>query len=474
MHSMAAPGHSKPHALAVPLPFQGHIHPLFDLSLKLVSAGFMVTFANTHSNHQRITCHQIENGTTTQEGKDSEDLQFISLGEEFLVECGSPFDTLIEMFKPAVKAAVARLLAQLNEKGPPVSLLLFDFRLAYVLDLAIAAGIPSISLWTQTAANFVCNTMVSQGFQPPTDDSIVFTCARGVPPLTSKNITGVFLGSIPAPFPSDEYAWLPFRRVDEPTWIVINTFEELEATTLDTIEEIVGFRPLALGPLINAPSFNICKGASVTSWQSHLDWLQMHPKHSVLYIAFGTLANISKVQLEELVLGLEASGQPFLWVFRDNLCVQTEEYTLESLTRRLGPQGLMVPWASQREVLSHASVGGFLTHCGWNSTIEGINAGVPMLTWPILVDQFLNQRCIVEQWGIGLGFDASGGTSGLITKTEVVKKVRTLMQSEVGKQIREKAKNLSNLAQRASEEGGSSHKCLDRLKQEIWKFHIKK
>ncbi|MCO5594451.1 hypothetical protein L7F22_048481, partial [Adiantum nelumboides] len=305
-------------------------------------------------------------------------------------------------------------------------------------------------------------------------ESIRFTCAQGVPPLTSKEISGVSLGSVQPPFPSDEYAWLPFRRVKEPTWTIISSFEELEATTLDTIQEMTGFRPLALGPLINAPAFTIYKGVSATSLQSHLDWLQMHPKHSVLYIAFGTLATISEMQLEELVLGLEASEQPFIWVFRGNLCAQTKEYTFESLSRRLGMQGLLVPWASQRDVLLHPSVGGFLTHCGWNSTIEAINAGVPMLTWPVFVDQFLNQRCLVEQWGMGFGFDSSNSTSQLITRTEVEKKVRALMQGKAGEQLREKAKNWSNLAQRAYEEKGSSLKRFNCLKEEIWSLQLNK
>ncbi|KAI5084424.1 hypothetical protein GOP47_0000593 [Adiantum capillus-veneris] len=204
-------------------------------------------------------------------------------------------------------------------------------------------------------------------------------------------VTPLYRGVI-SPQPMSQSFSHALETINEPTWIIINTFEELEATTLYTIEETIGFRPLALGPLINAPSFKLCKGASATSWQSHLDWLQMHPKHSVLYIAFGTVVKMSQVQLEELVLG-----------------------------------------------------------------------------------------CIVEQWGIGLVFDASGGTSGLITSTEVEKKVKTLMQSEAGKQMRDKAKNLSASAQRAYKEGGSSRRCLDRLEKEIsaahkeiWQLHIKK
>ncbi|KAI5084429.1 hypothetical protein GOP47_0000598 [Adiantum capillus-veneris] len=426
----------------------------------------MVTFANTCTNHQRMT----ENGTTTKAASEAgpDLLRFVSLEEEFPIERENPLATLTEMFKPPMRATVARLLARLKEEEPPVSLLVFDFRLMYVLDLAIASGIPSVGLWTQNAAHFACNTLYSQNLlQLPEDDSTLFTCARGVPPLKRTELTSLIIENLPPPFPSEEYGRYPFRRVHELTCIVINTFEELEPTTLDTLEEILGFRPLALGPLVNAPTFTISKGIAITGLDNHVEWLQNHPKDSVLYIAFGTVADMSETQLEELVIGLEASGQPFLWVFRANFCVYSKKYAFHSLSQRLKNQGLLVQWASQRDVLAHPSIGGFLTHCGWNSTIEGITMGIPMLTWPLFADQYLNRRLVIEQWGVGLGFQIDEGDSGLVRRLEVEQKVRIIMQGGEGKEMRQKAKILRSLALKAYQKGGSSHKHLDSLKEQI-------
>ncbi|MCO5610957.1 hypothetical protein L7F22_065204 [Adiantum nelumboides] len=467
---MAALHHSTPHALVVPLPAQGHIHPILDLSLKLVSAGFMVTFANTRANHQRF----IENGTTLKAAAEAgaDLLRFVSLEEEFPAAHEKP---MVEMFSPAMRGTVARLLGRLKKEEPPVSLLVFDFRMMFALDLAIAAGIPSLALWTQNAAQFTCNYLFSRNLLrlPSADDSTLFTCVQGVPPLKRTELTGLIIGNMPPPFPSDEYGSFPFRRAHELTWIVINTFEELEPTTLDTSKEILGFCPFALGPLINAPAFTISEGVTMTSVDSHFEWLQKHPKDTVLYIAFGTVVHLSETQLEELVLGLEASRQPFLWVFRPGFCNHSKKFTVESLSQRLNNQGLVVQWACQQNVLSHPAIGGFLTHCGWNSTIESITMGVPMLTWPLFADQYLNRRLVIEQWSVGLGFQTDDGNSGLVTRLEVEKKINVIMHGREGKELRQKARSLRSLAQSTYQGGGSSLKNFDLLKEKIWSFHMK-
>lgn len=455
----------EPHAFVLPLPFHGHIHPLMELSKRLVSAGYRVTFANTQFNHQRIQAFLQKHDEEEEEGEQGSGLlRLVSLEEGFPAVHDNPFDLLAAAISPAMRAAVDRLLAQLLQEDPPVSCLVSDFRLLFTQDIAHKLGIPRLAFWTQSAAVFSSNLLMAQGFQPPPDDSTLITCIRGVPPHRRSDISSL---SISKRLP-EEYVWGPFERIREPKWVVINTFEGAEATTLQALQESLGFRPLTLGPLVDAPCFSISQGVSpeimgsrLTS--SYLEWLRAHPPASVLYIAFGTVVTLSDEQLEELVLGLEATQKPLFWVFRSDLPATSGKFTLATLPHLLKNQARVVPWAPQLHILSHPSVGGFLSHCGWNSTLEAITAGVPMLAWPQNTDQFLTRRCVEDQWGIGLGLEAGENSSGLVSRVEVQTKVRELMQGEKSRQMREKASKLSDAAKRALLEGGSSHQDLQLL-----------
>ncbi|KAM0843079.1 hypothetical protein ACQ4PT_057946 [Festuca glaucescens] len=124
-----------------------------------------------------------------------------------------------------------------------------------------------------------------------------------------------------------------------------------------------------------------------------IDWLDSKPDRSVVYLCFGTLTHVSEAQLDELALGLEASGKPFLWVVR-----AAEKWTPpEGWEGRVGNRGsFLTAWAPQTAILGHPAVGAFVTHCGWNSVLETVAAGVPVLTWPMVFEQFIIERLLLE------------------------------------------------------------------------------
>lgn len=169
----------------------------------------------------------------------------------------------------------------------------------------------------------------------------------------------------------------------------------------------------------------------------------------------------------ELAIGLEASGQPFLWVIRSDV-VKGEELSSmlpEGFESRTKGRGTIVSWAPQVAVLEHEAVGGFLTHCGWNSTLESLWVGVPMLACPRRAEQKTNARFIANEWGVGI---LLGGTKeGILKNRDVQEGVEALMIGKIGQQARKKAQELKDIVRKAAAQGGSSHTNLLMFAEEM-------
>ncbi|GKV31236.1 hypothetical protein SLEP1_g39947 [Rubroshorea leprosula] len=215
-------------------------------------------------------------------------------------------------------------------------------------------------------------------------------------------------------------------------------------------------------------------GSTSDSISQCLTWLNSQPSKSVVFLCFGSLGLFSVGQLKEIAVGLEKSGQRFLWVVRnpptENPSVDIKapsDPDLNSLLperflERTKQKGLVVKsWAPQVEVLNHDSVGGFVTHCGWNSILEAVCAGVPMVAWPLYAEQRLNRVLLVEEIKIALPIVES--ENGFVNLAEVEKRVRELMEFEEGKSIRERTVVMKHAAKAALSEGASSHVALNRL-----------
>ncbi|MCO5559483.1 hypothetical protein L7F22_013084 [Adiantum nelumboides] len=249
--------------------------------------------------------------------------------------------------------------------------------------------------------------------------------------------------------------------------ILVNTFEEIEGQAMRAMaEQLVMPSLFAVGPLVD-----VLEGENnVSLWreESHcLHCLDVQPPRSVLYISFGSITLLSEEQFVEIVHGLWNSGHRFLWAFRPDLVQGHQEsngnkfsvFPKEFVEATKG-RSCFVEWAAQTRVLSHSSVGGFLTHCGWNSTIEAIAAGVPMLCWPYLCDQHANAKFIVEVWQVGLRFEcAVGQGSSLVGREEVMRVICTLMnQGEEGALLRKRSM-LLHLAVLCSLQANGSFNC---------------
>ncbi|KAL7003510.1 hypothetical protein U1Q18_004664 [Sarracenia purpurea var. burkii] len=262
--------------------------------------------------------------------------------------------------------------------------------------------------------------------------------------------------------------------------IIVNTFESLEPKSVKAILDGQcipdGFTPpvFCVGPLISSND----RGAGGDRHEC-LTWLDSQPIRSVVFLCFGSRGLFSAAESKEIAVGLERSGQRFLWVVRSpppadksKLFFATPDPDFDSLLPegflgRVKDRGFVAKsWAPQVEVLKHKSVGGFVTHCGWNSVLEAVCGGVPMVAWPLYAEQRLNRVLLVEEMKLGLPMNESEG--GFVTAVEVERRVRELMESEEGKIVRDRVKAAKGGATTAMSEGGSSRLALANW-VETWK-----
>jgi UDP:flavonoid glycosyltransferase YjiC (YdhE family) len=196
----------------------------------------------------------------------------------------------------------------------------------------------------------------------------------------------------------------------------------------------------------------------------------------VVYVSFGTLSHFSPPELRELAHGLDMSGKNFVWVIGGGADTEKPEWMPDGFVELLahGDRGLIIRgWAPQMLILNHAAVGGFVTHCGWNSTLEAVSAGVPMVTWPRYADQFYNEKLVVELLKVGVGVGSTDYASKLEARRVIGGKVvaeaigRVMGDSEEAEAIRERARVLGERARRAVEKGGSSYDDIARLMDEL-------
>lgn len=271
-----------------------------------------------------------------------------------------------------------------------------------------------------------------------------------------------------------------FRRVPvESAGIIANTFDLLEGRAIKAISDglCVPNNPTppvyCIGPLIATDNQRGVQSRD-SSLPECLTWLDLQPRESVVFLCFGSLGLFSKEQLSEIAIGLEKSGQRFLWVVRNPpsnnhklAIVAQPDPDLESLLpdgfldRTKGRGYVVKSWAPQVKVLNHGSVGGFVTHSGWNSVLEAVCAGVPMVAWPLYAEQRFNRVLLVEEMKLALPMNEE--ENGFVRAAEVEKRVRELMESEEGKSIRERTVAMKIAAKEALKEGGSSRVALSKL-----------
>ncbi|CAO2835512.1 unnamed protein product [Amaranthus hypochondriacus] len=249
--------------------------------------------------------------------------------------------------------------------------------------------------------------------------------------------------------------------------IFVNSFTDLESDALRVFQNEISDWPRVypIGPIIQSGF-----GSDEYKWEC-LSWLDQQPIGSVLFVSFGSGGTLSYEQTIELAIGLEKSGQRFLWVVRDpndsvsgsffGECNDDESfgYLPEGYLDRIKGRGFLVPsWAPQIKILSHKSIGGFVSHCVWNSILKSIVYGVAVIAWPLYAEQKMNAVLLNE--GVKVALRVKANENGVVEVDEIARIVKDLMEGEEGNKAREKMKVLSELVKKAMGEDGDAMKTL--------------
>ncbi|KHN17866.1 UDP-glycosyltransferase 76F1 [Glycine soja] len=437
----------------MPSPLQGHITPFLHLGDILFSKGFSITILHTifnspnPSSYPHFTFHAIPDGLSETEAST---LDAVLLTDLINIRCKHP-----------LKEWLASSVLSHQE---PVSCFISDAALHFTQPVCDELKLPRLVLRTGGASSFLVFAsfpLLREKGYLPVQESRLDEPVVDLPPLKVKDLPK-FQSQDPEAFYK-----LVCRFVEEckaSSGVIWNTFEELESSALTKLRQDFSIPIYPIGPFHKHLLTGSASSTSLlTPDRSCMSWLDQQDRNSVVYVSFGSIAAISEAEFLEIAWGLANSKQPFLWVIRPGLIHGSEwfEPLPSGFLENLGGRGYIVKWAPQEQVLSHPAVGAFWTHNGWNSTLESICEGVPMICMPCFADQKVNAKYASSVWRVGVQLQNK------LDRGEVEKTIKTLMVGDEGNEIRENALNLKEKVNVSLKQGGSSYCFLDRLVSDI-------
>nr|BAG80538.1 UDP-glucose:glucosyltransferase [Lycium barbarum] len=455
----------KAHCLILPYPLQGHINPMLQFSKRLQSKGVKITIAPTKSFLK--TMQELPTSVSIEAISDGYDDGGIDQAESFLA--------YITRFKEVGSDTLTQLIQKLTNCECPVNCIGYDPFLPWAVEVAKNFGLVSAAFFTQncTVDNIYYHVHKGVIKLPPTevDEQIL------IPGLSSTTVESSDVPSFESSPQSDKLVELlvnQFSNLEKVDWVLINSFYKLEKEVIDWMAKLYPIK--TIGPTI--PSMYLDRrlpndkeyGLSLFKPMANecLNWLNNQPISSVVYVSFGSMAKVEAEQLEEVAWGLKNSNKNFLWVVRSTEEPKLPKNLLEELKSTCeNNKGLVVSWCPQLQVLEHNSIGCFLTHCGWNSTLEAISLGVPMVTMPQWSDQPTNAKLVQDVWQMGVR--AKQDEKGIVRRDIIEECIKLVMEEEKGKVIMENVKKWKELARNAMDEGGSSDKNIEEFVSKLVK-----
>ncbi|KAI3822546.1 hypothetical protein L1987_10137 [Smallanthus sonchifolius] len=487
------------HFLIIPLMCPGHLIPMVDMAKLIAQHSVAVTIVITPRNAERygaVLHRAIASGLPIKilqlrfpasdhglpDGCESvDDLPTFNLSKNF-------FDACSTLQKP--------LEHEFNMIKPRPSCIISDKHLPWTAEVAKKFEVPwvifdGMSCFTQLATHNLCVSKIHEKLAD--SDRFILPGLPDNISMTKAQLPGLFNPGNSAKAKKLKSVRERVRAAELGAYgTLINSFEDMETRYIDEFKKLKQGRVWCVGPFSNSNKNDLDRAQhgsndSINNNRECMKWLDSQRDRSVIYACLGSLTRLTPQQFIELALGLEGSQFPFILVVKGGSRTEEIEKWLDENgfeSRVKGGGFLIRGWASQVLVLSHRAVGAFLTHCGWNSTIEGVCAGVPMITWPQFAEQFFNETLVVQVLGTGVGVGAQRvihldledeDEAGMQVKREdVCKAVKMVMnEGKEGEERREKAKCLKQMAENAIEEGGSSQFDLNRFIEDI-RLHTNK
>ncbi|XP_057779193.1 UDP-glycosyltransferase 86A1-like [Salvia miltiorrhiza] len=462
-----------PHAIMVSFHLQGHIIPFVNLALKLASKGFSITFAHLHFVHQHISQSQHDADPFAAARTSGLDIRYTTFSDGFPLDFDRAFDAeYLKFFRDGYPDKVDQLVGKILQSDSSTAasnyFLIADTFCAWPEKIAKKYGLVNVSFWTQPALVFSLyyhlELLRGKGHVPVDGRREMVDYVPGVDSINTKDFMS-YLHDTELEVIHD-VIFRAFDAVKSADFILCNTVEELEADTISALQQKQPF--YAIGPLFPADFATKSIARSLMPEANSADWLNSRPPRSVLYVSFGSLAKTDRNVIAQVAGGLLLSGVNFIWVVRPGMVdsgggggggVLPEGF--EDMTRK---RGLMVPWCSQNEVLSNPAIGGFLTHCGWNSILESVWCGVPIICYPLFTDQITNRKLVVDDWKVGINLCEG---EGIINKEEVAEKIEFVMSEKRSEEMRQQMEKVRRTLENATSVDGSSERNFDRFVEDV-------
>ncbi|KAL5055869.1 hypothetical protein RYX36_036551 [Vicia faba] len=420
----------RPHLVLIPPPLKGHITPMLQLATILHSKGFFINIAHTYFNSPNPSNHPNFNFLPFFDGLSNTQItskNFVDIASTLNTNCASP-----------LKETLIHHKAKLEEHDEKIACIIYDGFFHFIDSLAKELKLPSIVFRTTSATNIltyhVCAHLHAKGYLPLQDSK----SSDLVPELDILRFKDLPIFNLTNPH--DFLHGISKTLSITPLGVIFNTVESLEDSSLNHLQRLYNVNLFPIGPLhmISNESNNI---SIMRESDGCISWLNSKARKSVLYVSLGSIASWEEKELTEMACGLVKSRQNFLWVIRPETVTEVFAW-LESLSEdiKLGvaEKGCIVKWAPQSEVLAHEAVGGFWSHCGWNSTLESLCEGIPIICQPYFGDQRVNARLLSHVWKVGLEW------CNVMERDEIEKVVRRLMVNQEGEELRKRAIELKH------------------------------
>ncbi|XP_078180516.1 UDP-glycosyltransferase 87A2-like isoform X2 [Carex rostrata] len=427
------------HVVVIPVPGRGHVNPMLSLCHTLLQShsNLLISIILTEEwarlvslpSHPNLRLATISNVLPSEAERGSRYAEFI---ESVLTLMGGPVDKAIE------------------EMDPPVDLLIADLLLPWVAEIGRRRRVKVVAFFPQSASAFLALLQFKRaesGEKTESNDKAK-DALRYLPRGSSTHLLDLSKSKGMHSKFLQVISWYPLSQA-----LLFNSFNDLEPQSLQTLASEISVPIYPIGPLLPLITLG-------NSYPDYLKWLNTYPENTVLYVSLGSFLPLSDNELKEVTLGLMLSGHPFIWAIHGTSSLRVANESLKDYDK-----GLIVPWCDQYTVLSHRSVGGFLTHCGWNSTLEALKCGLPMIVYPLLWDQYPNAKMVVEDWRVGLSVKSSE-EDDVLKREEIASVVQKIMdfsaceRKEIIEKVKEMKERFAGVLE--TENGGSrlAVKCI--------------